>query len=313
MSDGLDQTITDLEAGFVDLVNGLRAAVQVLRDENAVLRAQRDELRRLYGNIRLDAPDVAVAVVPAVAVAPASQEHEGIEKNCVVCQKSFIQRSNRQVRCLTCRDVAPQHRPVAVLAGTAAPDSTCERCGKPFVRSEGSAGRFCSRDCYAVLSVEGRRERIVAALQAGPSSPSALAKLDTLGDRVSRVTISNDLQSLCRQGRVKATDRGWELVTTGAVASPPAVAAQEPDLPPLRAKLLMVFPERRCARCLHKFKPTAEREYICPGCVGQPRVKPADPDPPLETHWAPGRTARSLSGDGLWSSLGGAPDPKVGR
>lgn len=32
------------------------------------------------------------------------------------------------------------------------------------------------------------------------------------------------------------------------------------------------FPERRCGRCLLKFTPTREREYICPLCVDKPKT-----------------------------------------
>ncbi len=37
---------------------------------------------------------------------------------------------------------------VKIEASAPLGDSTCERCGKPFIKRDGTAGRFCSRACY---------------------------------------------------------------------------------------------------------------------------------------------------------------------
>lgn len=76
-------------------------------------------------------------------------------------------------------------------------------------------------------------------------------------------------------------------VADAPAPEPPKASAEKPASPQ---------PERRCSRCCHRFRPTTATEFICPGCVGAPKVKRAPADPELETTWRPGRDAASLTG-----------------
>jgi hypothetical protein len=55
------------------------------------------------------------------------------------------------------------------------------------------------------------------------------------------------------------------------------------------------LPERRCGRCLHKFRPKSETQYICDNCLKKPLKKKRAGEPELETVWRPGRNAPSLT------------------
>ncbi len=128
--------------------------------------------------------------------------------------------------------VVPQVEASASPAPRAAEErrfSTCERCGREFERSEGTAGRFCSRACYeGGLSVEERRAEVLKALAGGPVFASQLEK-----GGMSRATIYNDLNALKNRGLVRNGESGWELVAN----DPPAGQEEAPDVVPLAHSL----------------------------------------------------------------------------
>jgi hypothetical protein len=96
----------------------------------------------------------------------------------------------------------------------------------------------------------------------------------------------------------------YEQILRKASPAPPPAPAAVPASTVLRAKTLgEAVQERRCARCMKKFRPTTSKEYLCPGCVNKPAAKPPPADAEYETVWRPGKDAPSLSGEGLGSSL----------
>lgn len=77
----IDQTLTELEDGFRDLLAGVLATVKVLRDENAVLRAQRDELRLLHG-VRAEAAPTPAPILHVVQAMPRRE----VTRACARCK-----------------------------------------------------------------------------------------------------------------------------------------------------------------------------------------------------------------------------------
>lgn len=69
MPTNTDTAIEDLEAGFRDLVDGLRAIVRDQREELALLRGLLEEYRRLHGVVEQPQP-ARIVMVPAPAPEP---------------------------------------------------------------------------------------------------------------------------------------------------------------------------------------------------------------------------------------------------
>lgn len=180
------------------------------------------------------------------------------------------------------------------------------------------------------VSRQERRALIVEWLRkvSGFMTVPDLMRIDGL-DGVSLSTIKNDLQELRRLGLVSVDHEGWRAVTQAAVVAPVPAPRTLADVvktvapvvppPPLRMHDLPAasLPERRCGRCLHKFKPADSRQYVCSGCEKPAKSAPrttTDDGAELETVWTPGKDAPSLTGDaeGLGSTLAGS-DFKVHR
>lgn len=105
----------------------------------------------------------------------------------------------------------PAPRPIR-LRPTPVPDSVCDRCGKPFKRRAGSAGRFCSRECYGAgdTKIETRRARILEALKGGPLMLHELRNDPSL--RLANATsLYNDLRVLETTGKVTRCEGGYRL------------------------------------------------------------------------------------------------------
>lgn len=70
------------------------------------------------------------------------------ERECSKCGAVFLPASNRQKRCPACTFYSHGH------------DAVCEQCGKQFITTGNSTGRFCSRECFAAsISSDGTRRR----------------------------------------------------------------------------------------------------------------------------------------------------------
>lgn len=183
---------------------------------------------------------------------------------------------------------APAADPVALMP-------RCERCGVSFEPTLGTSGRFCSRACYErPNATQGEHDaRIVEYVTAhGECKVRQIARaleldVQIVRDRLAVLLDAKTLEALGNtSGQVVRVRRAPLPRDT---ATPPAVTA---------------LPERRCGRCMHRFRPTSDTQYVCATCV-KPAVPPADPEPELETKWRPSKDAPSLSGEGLGSSLAG--------
>lgn len=274
----------NLAAALTQLLERERA----LDAELAAVRTELFEIRSLLA-VPSDGPKR-----PSQAARVKEWRQTPITKICPTCRQEFTGQKTQNFcdRCLeaTRRQSHKPETPIPEPSPAPAPDSTCERCGKAFTKKATTAGRFCSRECY--------QDRFQAAINRVKSRAAGFGH-DLIG-----VTYTGDRWATSCRG-CRAT---FEVVkTTGGVdvTEPFAEICEATQREVLRSKNVAPLAERRCGRCMHKFKPTREKQYVCDGCT-KPVIKPAPPEPELVTDWTPAKDARPLtSGEGLGSSLGG--------
>lgn len=105
----------------------------------------------------------------------------------------------------------------------------------------------------------------------------------------------------------------YEHTLKPAAAPAPAPAkkiATLPEAEPLRVHDVVRTEqaERRCSRCLNRFRPKKADDYVCEKCVGKKSRYTPEPKPEVESVWD-GR--EGLTGDGLGSSI--APARLIGH
>jgi hypothetical protein len=266
-------------------VDSLANHLKELLEQRAIHVAEMEGHARAVESIDAELNDARTLLGLGPVVAAPVLTGEPLKKTCEACGEPFVVRSNRQRMCHACQPQAgTAHRSTDEIAGRVEPDSICERCGKAFRRSVGAAGRFCSRACYDSPGIDDRRAWILTALESGPAFASDLAQRPGFVG-LSRGTIQSDLQALRREGRVRSTGHGWALLPSVPVPTVAVIAPRVPDVPvsPSATPVIVEsrpdvprtnLPERRCGRCLLKFRPTKEREYVCPLCVDKPKVTP---------------------------------------
>jgi hypothetical protein len=198
--------------------------------------------------------------------------------------------TRRLLRLLTDDRPAPAYVEPAAKArplATRTEDVQCQRpgCGVIFRPGGGTSGLYCSRACYDDVRSAKRRQPMPArvATPAAPepepsASPTPEPLPPHLQDAVEKLNTSHNKHGLTHEDIA-------------------------PDPPPA---VISTFPERRCGRCLLKFRPTKDREYVCPLCVDKPKVKPA---PPVNEEYEVVASGRDFPTGGNGSSL--AAETKV--
>ena len=78
--------------------------------------------------------------------------------------------------------------------------------------------------------------------------------------------LSVERERALEQGEALKTRRGRLIRAAGDTGSPQDGAIWEGSMPPRNDRPLKYKPERPCARCGRRFRPTVKRQLLCSGC-----------------------------------------------